>query len=76
MNWKKSLNNKCEHKQRRVLQAFKSKSEDVQQQIETLLQLMPFRGHWAPVDQMVKLDGIKLLLKIIAFAYEWNYSGR
>lgn len=58
------------------LQACKSSAEEVQQQIETLLQCMPFRGHWAPVDQLIKLGGIMLLLKIIAFAYEWNYSGR
>ncbi|KAK4878446.1 hypothetical protein RN001_010952 [Aquatica leii] len=56
--------------------ACKSSPEEVQQQIETLLQLMPFRSHWQPVDQLHKLGGITLLLKIIAFAYEWNYSGR
>lgn len=37
---------------------------------------MPFRGHWTPVDQLLKLGDITLFLKIIAFAYEWNYSGR
>ncbi|KAF5303319.1 hypothetical protein FQA39_LY10058 [Lamprigera yunnana] len=56
--------------------AYKSSPEEVQQQIETLLQLMPFRSHWLPIDQLYKLGGITLLLKIIAFAYEWNYSGR
>lgn len=56
--------------------ACKSSPEEVQQQLETLLQLMPFRAHWQPVDQLMKLGGITLLLKIIAFAYEWNYSGR
>lgn len=54
----------------------KSTPEEVQQNVETLLELMPLRGHWAPVDQLLKLGGITLLLKIIAFAYEWNYSGR
>lgn len=56
--------------------AYKSSPEEVQQQIETLLQSMPFRAHWSPVDNFLKLGGITLLLKIIAFAYEWNYSGR
>lgn len=56
--------------------ACKFSPEEVQQQIETLLQSMPFRAHWEPVDQLLKLGGITLLLKIIAFAYEWNYSGR
>lgn len=41
-----------------------------------LFQNMPFRSHWVPIDQLLKLGGITLLLKIIAFAYEWNYSGR
>lgn len=57
-------------------QACKSSPEEVQEQIDTLLQHMPFRGHWTPVDQLLKLGGITLLLKVIAFAYEWNYSGR
>ncbi|KAF5284193.1 hypothetical protein FQR65_LT00193 [Abscondita terminalis] len=56
--------------------ACKSSPEEVQQQIETLLQLMPFRTHWQPVDQIYKLGGISLLLKIITLAYEWNNSGR
>ncbi|EFA04458.2 Protein mahjong-like Protein [Tribolium castaneum] len=55
---------------------YKSSPEEVQQNVETLLQYMPFRCHWTPVDQLLKLGGITLLLKIIAFAYEWNYSGR
>lgn len=56
--------------------AIKSLPEEIQQQVETLLQNMPFKGHWIPVDQLLKLGAITLLLKIIAFAYEWNYSGR
>ncbi|XP_017768029.1 PREDICTED: protein mahjong [Nicrophorus vespilloides] len=54
----------------------KSSPEEVEQQIETLLQNMPFKMHWLPVEQLLKLGAITLLLKIIAFAYEWNYSGR
>lgn len=56
--------------------ACKATPEDVQQKIDTLIQLLPFRAHWHPVDQLLKLGGITLLLKIIAFSYEWNYSGR
>ncbi|KAJ8975908.1 hypothetical protein NQ317_007751 [Molorchus minor] len=56
--------------------ACKSSPEEIQQQIDMLFQNMPFRSHWAPIDQLLKLGGITLLLKIIAFAYEWNYSGR
>ncbi|XP_018571764.1 DDB1- and CUL4-associated factor 1 isoform X2 [Anoplophora glabripennis] len=56
--------------------ACKSSPEEIQQQIDMLFQNMPFRSHWVPVDHLLKLGGITLLLKIIAFAYEWNYSGR
>nr|XP_023011599.1 protein mahjong [Leptinotarsa decemlineata] len=56
--------------------ACKSSPEEIQQQIDMLFQNMPYRSHWAPIDQLLKLGGITLLLKIIAFAYEWNYSGR
>uniref|UniRef100_A0A1B6HVS0 DDB1- and CUL4-associated factor 1 n=1 Tax=Homalodisca liturata TaxID=320908 RepID=A0A1B6HVS0_9HEMI len=56
--------------------AFKSSPEDVQEQINTLLELMSFRAQWTPVDELMRLGGITLLLQVIAFAYEWNYSGR
>lgn len=56
--------------------ACKSSPEEVQEQVDNLFQIMPFRAHWVPVDYLLKLGGITLLLKIIAFAYEWNFSGR
>nr|CAI5830610.1 unnamed protein product [Callosobruchus analis] len=56
--------------------ACKSSPEEIQQQVDMLFQNMPYRSHWAPVDQLLKLGAVTLLLKIIAFAYEWNYSGR
>lgn len=59
-----------------VFQACKLSPEEIQQNVELLLQHMPFRCHWAPVDQLLKLGDIALLLKIIAFAFEWNYGGR
>lgn len=58
------------------IKAYKLRPEEVQEQIETLYQLLPFRSHWFPVDELLKHGGITLLLQIIAFAYEWNYSGR
>ncbi|PSN42103.1 DDB1- and CUL4-associated factor 1 [Blattella germanica] len=54
----------------------KSSPEEVQERVRQLLELMPFRSHWEPVDELLRLGGITLLLQIIAFAYEWNYSGR
>lgn len=58
------------------IKTYKPRPEEVQEQIEKLFELMSFRAHWPPVDQLLKLGGITLLLQIIAFAYEWNYSGR
>lgn len=58
------------------IQAFKSSPEEVQEQINTLLELMTFRAQWQPVDELMRLGGVTLLLQVIAFAYEWNYSGR
>lgn len=54
----------------------KSSPELIQEQTETLLELLPFRAHWPPVDELLKLGCVTLLLKIISFSYEWNYSGR
>jgi hypothetical protein len=54
----------------------KSNPEEVQEQVRQLLDLLPFRSHWEPVEQLIRLGGITLLLQIIAFAYEWNYAGR
>jgi len=59
-----------------VFQASKSSPEEVQEQVETLLELMSFRAHWQPADELLRLGGITMLLQVIAFAYEWNYSGR
>ncbi|KAK6624133.1 hypothetical protein RUM44_010991 [Polyplax serrata] len=50
--------------------------EEVQAQIETLLELMPFNAPWPCVDELLRLGGITLLLQIIAFIYDWNFSGR
>ncbi|XP_034255066.1 DDB1- and CUL4-associated factor 1 isoform X2 [Thrips palmi] len=56
--------------------ATKSTPEEIQEQVETLLELMSFRANWPPVDELLRLGGVTLLLQVIAFAYEWNYSGR
>lgn len=37
---------------------------------------MSVRAVWPPVEELYRLGGITLLLQIIAFAREWNYSGR
>lgn len=59
----------------RNLQAGKSTSEVVRDEINWLLN-MKFTSRWPPVNKFMELGGITLMLKIIAFAYDWNYSGR
>lgn len=50
--------------------------ETVLENIETLLELMPLRVKWEPVDELLKLGGVPLLLQLVAMSYEWNFSGR
>lgn len=41
-----------------------------------LLPLMPLWARWHPVEKLIKLGGHQYLMQVIAFAYDWNYSGR
>uniref|UniRef100_A0A1B0FDI7 Uncharacterized protein n=1 Tax=Glossina morsitans morsitans TaxID=37546 RepID=A0A1B0FDI7_GLOMM len=59
-----------------ITKAAKANLEQISDQIRTLQENTSVRAHWAPVDQLLKLGGITLLLKIIAFSYEWNNGGR
>ncbi|XP_011866253.1 PREDICTED: protein mahjong [Vollenhovia emeryi] len=56
--------------------ACKFSSEEVQAKVEVLQEFMSVRAVWPPVEELHRLGGITLLLQIIAFAREWNYSGR
>ncbi|XP_066598075.1 protein mahjong [Prorops nasuta] len=56
--------------------ACKLSTEEVQAKVEILQELMSIRTVWAPVEELHRLGGITLLLQIIAFAREWNYSAR
>lgn len=56
--------------------ACKLSSDEVQTKVEVLQELMSVRALWPPVEELHRLGGITLLLQIIAFAREWNYSGR
>lgn len=61
---------------RNITKATKTTAEQINEQIRNLQENTSVRAHWAPVDQLLKLGGITLLLKIIAFSYDWNNSGR
>jgi hypothetical protein len=44
---------------------------------ELLLECLPLRMHWKPVSDFIKLDGITLILRLIAIADEWTqYTGK
>ncbi|EDV55478.1 protein mahjong [Drosophila erecta] len=50
--------------------------DQLHDQIRTLQENTSIRAHWQPVDQLMKLGGITMLLRIIAFSYDWVNSGR
>ncbi|XP_043216878.1 DDB1- and CUL4-associated factor 1-like isoform X3 [Amphibalanus amphitrite] len=50
--------------------------ESVQENMETLMTLMPLRARWRPVNTLYKLGGIKTLLQIIDISQDINYSGK
>ncbi|XP_039432670.1 protein mahjong isoform X2 [Culex pipiens pallens] len=59
-----------------VFKSVKNSPEVISDQIKTLQELLPMKARWSPVDEFLDLGGVNLLLRIIALAYEWNYSGR
>lgn len=56
--------------------AMKLSYEEIQSKVEVLQELMSVRASWPPVEELHRLGGITLLLQIIAFAREWNFTGR
>ncbi|XP_073974899.1 lisH and WD40 domain-containing protein mahjong [Rhodnius prolixus] len=71
-----SIENSKLHSALPSYKACKSSPEEVREQINTLLEYMSYRAQWLPVDNFLRLGGVSLLLQVIGFAYEWNYSGR
>lgn len=51
-------------------------NEAVTDYIESLLEWMPLRINWKPVDELLKLGGVKLLISLIAHSMDWNYTGK
>lgn len=48
----------------------------IMEQVTALQELLPIRMRWEPVEKILQLNGITLLLRVIAYSYEWHYSGR
>ncbi|QQP33142.1 Uncharacterized protein FKW44_024422, partial [Caligus rogercresseyi] len=50
--------------------------EQIQECISTILNYMPLKGKWPPMDKFIQLGGISMCLKVIAIAYDWSCTGR
>jgi HIV-1 Vpr-binding protein len=55
---------------------YRLEQDQVTEHIDTLLQLMNYRGRWEPVDRFIKLGGIQLMLQVAALSYDWTFTGR
>lgn len=51
-------------------------SDTIHEYVESLLELMPLRINWKPVDELLKLGGLKLLISLISNSSEWLYTGK
>jgi DDB1- and CUL4-associated factor 1 len=49
---------------------------EVQEYVKVLMHAIHIHAKWTPVEKFIDLGGISLLLKVIAYSYEWNFSGR
>lgn len=58
------------------MQAPKLSPEGISDQATALQEMLPIRARWEPVDKLLALEGVPLLIRIIAYSYEWSYSGR
>lgn len=59
-----------------TFQAPKFSLEMIMEQATALQELLPIRMQWEPVEKILNLNGVPLILRIIAYSYEWIYSGR
>lgn len=51
-------------------------NDTICQYVENLLELMPLRINWKPVDELLRLDGLKLLILAIGKSFSWSFSGK
>ncbi|XP_055318555.1 protein mahjong isoform X3 [Sitodiplosis mosellana] len=49
--------------------------EMIMEQATALQELLPIRMRWEPVEKILALNGIQLMLRVIAYSYEWSFSG-
>lgn len=56
--------------------AIKYTPETIAEFIEALLELMPLRKTWKPVEELISLGGVKLFLNMIFVSEYWSFSGK
>ncbi|XP_031622219.1 protein mahjong isoform X3 [Contarinia nasturtii] len=49
--------------------------EMIMEQATALQELLPIRMRWEPVEKILSLNGVQLMLRVIAYSYEWSFSG-
>ncbi|XP_037947089.1 protein mahjong isoform X2 [Teleopsis dalmanni] len=59
-----------------ITKATKANLEQINEQVRILQEQITLRMFWKPVDQLLRLGGVKLLLNIIALSYDWTNSGK
>lgn len=59
-----------------AFRAIKYTPELVSEHVRSLQEMLHYKANWAPVDNILYLKLVTLLLRIIAYSYEWSYSGR
>ena len=48
----------------------------VEDKVQALFEMMPWKSRWTAVDNFVQLGGVTKCIQVIAIAYDWTFSGR
>lgn len=48
----------------------------IMEHVEALLNIIPFRCKWEPVDKLIQYGGFKLLLQFLSLSCDWSFSGK
>lgn len=56
--------------------AMKYTNETIIEFVETLLEIMPIRKSWKPVESLINLGGVKLIVNLIVASADWIYNSK
>lgn len=56
--------------------AMKYTNETIIEFVETLLEIMPIRKSWKPVEYFINLGGVKLIVNLIVVSVDWVYNSK